>query len=199
MDINFEGMTLTEFNNMTLVQFYTLSLGKILRTHKVVTVWGTETVEFTGEDGDWASVIITGTVYRIINDNGDFVWNSVGHPADQAVFEQNLDENTTINFEGRLQPFNVTWIGFVNNSHLFTVELVVEDECLRENEKMTEDLITPLNAEIVEKNANPTTWKDFNEIHQRWNFNKTLGVKGKQTIICQEDIPDEPRMEDYPI
>jgi len=64
---------------------------------------------------------------------------------------------------------------------------------------MTEDLTTPLNKEVVEKNANPTTWEDFNNIHKRWNFTRMLGVKGRQTIMCQEDITDEPRMEDYPI
>jgi len=172
---------------------------KILDSSRAITVWGTEEIEFTGADGEWASVIISGRVYRIENDNGNFLWDTLGHPADQETFEQGLDENSTREFAGIWQPYNVTWTGFLSNSHFFTIELLVEDECLRENEKMDESLITPLNEEIIEKNENPTTWADFNKIHKRWKFIKTLGVKGRQTIICQEDIPDEPRLEDYPI
>jgi len=175
------------------------SYDKILNAQRVVTVWDTETFGFTGEDGEWGSVIISGTVYRVENDDGNFLWDTLGHKADQVTFEQGLDENTTINFQGIWQPFNVTWLEYTDNIHIFTVEIEVEEECLRINKKMTEELTIPLNEEVVEKNANPTTWEDFNYIHRRWKFIKMTGVKGKQTIVCQEDISDEPKVEDYPI
>jgi hypothetical protein len=172
---------------------------RTLESQRAVTVWGTENFNFTGEDGEWASVIISGTVYRIENDDGNFLWDTTGHKADQRTFEQGLDENTTVNFQGIWQPFNVTWTEYSGGTHIFTVELEVEEECLRENKKMADELTIPLNEEVIEKNENPTTWEDFNNIHKRWKFIKMTGVKGKQTITCQEDISDEPRMEDYPI
>jgi len=154
--------------------------------------------EFDGANGEWASVIVTGTVYRVENDNGDFVWNSLGHPADKVTFQEG-SEGTTVEFQGFWQPFNVTWDGYSGGSHYFSVELVVEDECLNESQKMNETLVNEFVEEVVEKNENPTTWEDFNAIHKRWEFIKKSGVSGKDTIICQEDIPNEPRMEDYPI
>ena len=179
--------------------FYSGEFSRVLNAQRVVTVWGTDTFGFTGEDGEWASVIISGTVYRVENDGGNFLWDTVGHRSDQRTFEQSLDENTTVEFQGIWHPFNVTWLGYTDSTHIFTVELAVEDECLRANKKMTDELTIPLNEEVVEKNENPTSWEDFNYVHRRWNFIKMTGVKGKQTIICQEDISDEPRLEDYSI
>ena len=170
---------------------------KILASSSVITVWDTEKVEFTGADGEWASVIVNGVVYRVENDDGDFIWDSLGRSTERAVFEQGVHEGVTTEYQGEWQPFNVTWDGYINNSHFFTVEIVVEEECDR-TRRMSAALAEVLANKVTEHNINPShDWSDFNPVHKRWNFVRKLGVRGKETIICQEDIPDEPKIEEY--
>jgi len=168
-----------------------------LLTNSVITAWDTEEIEFTGADGEWASVIVNGVVYRVENDDGNFIWNSLGRPSEIAIFENGVHEGVTTAYQGEWQPFNVTWTGYISNAHFFVVEIVVEEECDR-NRRMTEVLADQLTDKVTRHNISPSgDWSDFGYLHKRWNFDRKLGVRGKQTIICQEDIPDEPRIEDY--
>ena len=176
-----------------------------LNAENTLTIWDTQTEVFDGEDGEWATVRILDTLYRIENDGGNFIWNSLsvsGTYTPRIEFVLGEDEGVSYDLGTPKLPYSITWVGYTPGSppeHTFTIELPDTYDCVRGNTRIPSDLAEELVEPVNIENATPTPrpWVDFNEWHRTYRIYKQFAILNSYNLLCPEDLPDEPKIEDY--
>jgi len=171
----------------------------VLQARETVTIWGDKSVQF---EGDWATVRVLDTLYRVENDDGNFIWNSLSNPGTNTPrleFEQGEDEGLSFDFGTPKLPYRVTWVGYTEAAtpyHTFGVEILDTYNCVRGNIRLPADLAAELVEPVNVANADPNKpWANFNALHRQYRIYKQFAIF--DNLICAGDLPDEPQVEEY--
>jgi hypothetical protein len=187
--MNFYRLTSTQLYKLTLNELEELDIiYSTLQSNTVITVDSNDYISFNTTNGYWASIIILGEVFRIENDDGNFIWDSKG--PDTTILNE---DNLTITLPCKSSYYTVTWRGYSDNSHVFSVEFLYKN-C---KEKIIDASQITIFDEITTANLNPSdNWSDFNSWHYTWAIFKEFTENNEQTL-CLRDLPNEPKIEEW--
>ena len=171
-----------------------------VRPGEIYTIANGDQIRFIPSEEDTATLIINGRIYKIYYDTTDDVMSFVVPTGNTTDFSAMGDSEDFLDEAIPQIRFNIE----INNieaspvKYTFTATFYLLDCPLQGNKSrylMPNDFVDELVARLDAQKAKAVKfWEEYTEDFVEWKFLLDIAWQG---LICYEDLPDEPKLEDY--
>ena len=165
----------------------------------VYTTANNDIITFSGTVGDSVKIITMSNLYNVYIEEDGLCWYDRDHLYQCLLEDGDTHDFNDLRISGLNMGFTIEITKIKTGSYIFEVTYNFPDcGCCQRSakavppESFQTHTISKLNA--INAAPPPKDWADFNTDHMQW---QALVVMAKDGLICFENLPNEPKIEDY--